>query len=361
MMDISLDEQETLISEELRKTLGDDCLYVKKIDNNKSQTNMVSPEAYNQAVKLSKSAKKRQAQIELRKEKELKRDGSYEILSKHQLPENHRELIRSTRSIGQTDTKRMAVTYLFKKYKLGLPLTESEMSILFPDGLDGEPCPDADNISLTVVDSLNPPLETETHIVNADTNDAFGPLLLDLAAIMQPDVDASSTVSRKPKVKKGAKRKAENDSSVDSNTNLNSVNNGSVPVIDGNANTQAQSTASSQPVIATGSSLLAQFQLLKQSLDKTTTFTPSDDDASELNRGQAEPVPEEVKVYVPSTVAVDNIISDAGLVRPVIHSAEQVAEASGLSVLTKRKRPCEDGDALARHPISVSRTPDIQV
>ena len=360
MMDISLNEQETLISDELRKTLGDDCLYVKKIDGNKSQTNIVSPEAYNQAVKLSKSAKKRQAQIELRKEKELKRDGSYEILSKHQLPENHRELIRSTRSIGQTDTKRMAVTYLFKKYKLGLPLTESEMSILFPDGLDGESCPDADNISLTVVDSLNPPLKPETHIVSADTNDASGPLLLDLAAIMQPDVDASSTVSKRPKVKKGAKRKADNDSSADPNTNLSSID-GIVTVSNGNANTQAKPTVSNQPVKATGSTLLAQFQLLKQSLGQTVASTPSDDDTPELNLGKAGPDPEEAKVYVPSTVAVDNIISDAGLVQPVSHSADQVAEASGLSVLTKRKRPCEDGDALARHPISVSRTPDIQV
>ena len=356
MMDISLDEQ-TLISDELRVTLGDDCLYVKKIDNIKSQTNIVSPEAYNQAVKLSKSAKKRQAQIELRKEKELKRDGSYEILSKHQLPENHRELIRSTRSIGQTDTKRMAVTYLFKKYKLGLPLTESEMSILFPDGLDGEPCPDADNNNAVNGDA--PPLETETHIVNAVTNDASGPFLLDLAAIMQPDVDASSTVSKKPKVKKSTKRKAENDLSVDPNTNLSSVNNGTITLSDGNATTQAQSTASSEPVKATGSSLLAQFQLLKQSLSKTAASSPSDDVTPELNLGQAGPDPEEV--YVPSTIAVDNIISDAGLVQPVSHSTDQVTEASVLSVLTKRKRSCEDGDALARHPISVSRTPDIQV
>lgn len=69
----------------------------------------------------------------MRKEKEQKRDSYLSVLHKHELSAEHQDLMTSTRDIGQTLSAKQHLKKLLKRHKAGLPLTEAEEALLFPE------------------------------------------------------------------------------------------------------------------------------------------------------------------------------------------------------------------------------------
>lgn len=84
------------------------------------------------AKKISKTERKRLDQIKLRKDKEEKRDQYLSLLNKHVMPDNHRQLLTSSQSIGQNATLKGALKKALKRHKAGLSITAEEHELLFP-------------------------------------------------------------------------------------------------------------------------------------------------------------------------------------------------------------------------------------
>ena len=92
----------------------------------------VSAEIVEAAKKISKTERKRLDQIKLRKDKEEKRDQYLSLLNKHVIPDNHRQLLTSSQSIGQNATLKGALKKALKRHKAGLSITSEEHELLFP-------------------------------------------------------------------------------------------------------------------------------------------------------------------------------------------------------------------------------------
>lgn len=98
----------------------------------KDRNDEVSDEIIQEATKISKTEKKRIEQIRLRKDKEEKRDQYLNLLNQHVMPENHRQLLTSSKNFGQSATLKGALKKALKRHKAGLSITAEEHDLLFP-------------------------------------------------------------------------------------------------------------------------------------------------------------------------------------------------------------------------------------
>lgn len=103
----------------------------KKVKKRQSDQ-LASLEAIEEAKKLSKRAKKRIEQIANRKEKESKQAEYLATLSKHSISDKHRELLTSTRDIGQTLSIKKRLRVILRRHQAGIALTPDEQELLFP-------------------------------------------------------------------------------------------------------------------------------------------------------------------------------------------------------------------------------------
>lgn len=117
---------EGLLSAELLAELGEDALLVPGEKKRKFEIIEEQP-------KVSKQQKRKLDSLLKRKDREDKRDSYLGILAKHQISTEQRQLMLSTRSIGQKMNTKAQLKMLFNKYKAGLELTPEEHELLFPE------------------------------------------------------------------------------------------------------------------------------------------------------------------------------------------------------------------------------------
>ena len=80
--------------------------------------------------------------IHIGKEKEAKRAEYLKVIDTHKMTSDERTVMLSTRDIGQKLTMRNQLKLLFHKYKAGLHLSEAELAVLFPQGMEAKPTED---------------------------------------------------------------------------------------------------------------------------------------------------------------------------------------------------------------------------
>ena len=110
----------------------------------------MTPEIIEASKAISKSQKKKMEQLELKKEKDAKRDHYISVLNEHQISDNHRQLLTSSKSLGQSLTLKASLKKALKRHKEGLPITDAEMDLLFPGRLNGESEPISTDVDLSI-------------------------------------------------------------------------------------------------------------------------------------------------------------------------------------------------------------------
>jgi ATP-dependent RNA helicase DHX37/DHR1 len=137
------EEVQDILSKELKAELGgdDDSILVvpsRSIKRDRSKEIQIIPEILEEAKQISKRAKKKIEQLNLKKEKESKRDYYYDLLKKNDLSVEHHQLMLSSKEIGQTSSLKETLKNIFKKHKAGLKLSTEENELLFPSGGNDE-------------------------------------------------------------------------------------------------------------------------------------------------------------------------------------------------------------------------------
>lgn len=128
---------ESLLSPELLEELGGDssmAIMMPSCKQKRPKQEKVSEEDIAMAKKMSKSARKRLDQIQLRKERESKREEYLEKLKKHSITDEQQMLLTSTKLIGQTLSLKQKLKVLHRRHLAGLALSVEETLLLFPHG-----------------------------------------------------------------------------------------------------------------------------------------------------------------------------------------------------------------------------------
>ena len=132
-----------LLSAELQAELGllkaydttsGDALPVVGKKDKRQREEEVPAEIIEQAKILSKKAQKRLDAINQKKEKDEKTILYYNVLKKHEIQDEHRQLLTSSRDLNQQLTMKKQLKNLHRRYKAGIALNEDEMRLLFPYG-----------------------------------------------------------------------------------------------------------------------------------------------------------------------------------------------------------------------------------
>ena len=272
--DTEVEVEEPLISPELAAELGleegaDVVLSGKKKKKHKSDE--PSEEVKALAKQLSKKAQKRIAQITQRKEKEAKRDDFLSTIHDHEISEEHRQLLTSTRDINQTQTMKQLLSSIFKKQAAGLTLTAEESQLLYNS--PNQPTTSAD---------------TRFQQPSVESNSAEMDMVINTTSAVQPhdesilsfdDIFSSDNVTvdnnDKNKKKSGNKAsktdraaaaaKAEEEAQAEAEKAAKAKKNITVPVA---------AAASSTDKVSLGSGLLAQLKKLKEGNTIAVKATP---------------------------------------------------------------------------------------
>ena len=272
-------ESEPILSPELVEELGKDANDVVLVGKKKKRTkneNEVSEEVKILAKKLSKNAQKRIAQITLRKEKEAKCSEFLNVIHEHEISDEHRQLLTSSRDINQTQTMKQLLSSLYKKQAAGLPLSAEESQVLYNQPNDPSLAMEQNNLPTSllqptvVVDSTLPILDTEEPSISLD----------ELFPSFTPNSQARAKKSKKKKSTQedtttGTTATATTGATVtvekNNNTSINTEKTSKSDVI------QASKSSNTPPVSSTsvGSGLLAQLQLLKANKSATSGIKTS--------------------------------------------------------------------------------------
>ncbi|KDO26422.1 hypothetical protein SPRG_08225 [Saprolegnia parasitica CBS 223.65] len=129
-------EHEGLLSKELMEELGgneDELLIMTKKKKTEKKPEAISEAVMAQAKKLSKTKRKKLAQLEARKAKEAKRDVVLQSLEQQQLPQAHLNLMYSTARLGHKETLRERLRRSVNQEKAGLTLTDAARSELYQE------------------------------------------------------------------------------------------------------------------------------------------------------------------------------------------------------------------------------------
>ena len=275
--DTEVEVEEPLISPELAAELGleegaDVVLSGKKKKKHKSDE--PSEEVKALAKQLSKKAQKRIAQITQRKEKEAKRDDFLSTIHDHEISEEHRQLLTSTRDINQTQTMKQLLSSIFKKQAAGLTLTAEESQLLYNS--PNQPTTSAD---------------TRFQQPSVESNSAEMDMVINTTSAVQPhdesilsfdDIFSSDNAvvdtndkNKKNKKKSGNKAsktdraaaaaKAEEEAQAEAEKAAKAKKNITVPVA---------AAASSTDKVSLGSGLLAQLKKLKEGNTIAVKATP---------------------------------------------------------------------------------------
>ena len=272
-------ESEPILSPELVEELGKDANDVVLVGKKKKRTkneNEVSEEVKILAKKLSKNAQKRIAQITLRKEKEAKCSEFLNVIHEHEISDEHRQLLTSSRDINQTQTMKQLLSSLYKKQAAGLPLSAEESQVLYNQPNDPSLAMEQNNLPTSllqptvVVDSTLPILDTEEPSISLD------------------ELFPSFTPNSQARAKKSKKKKSTQEDTTTGTTAITST--GATVTVEKNNNTsintektsksdviQASKPNNTPPVSSTslGSGLLAQLQLLKANKSATSGIKTS--------------------------------------------------------------------------------------
>ena len=259
------------------------------------------PEVVAAAKKRSKSEQKKLDQIKLRKDKEEKREEYLNVLHKHEISDAHRQLLTSTKDIGQSLTMKAALKKTLKRYKAGLAITEEEHDLLFPRNHqeggrssvreeDDEDDDDDQDMPVAIVATAVVPADrdssttnskankkrtndavTVTLITAADTEEETTTLPIDFNDIFDEngacDGEGTADKAKKKKRKKGSTKGTQEQSAVEEHeeTTTNAV----VPVVASKkqkTNAAAATASSGSSSGSVGSSLMQQLQKFKQKL-----------------------------------------------------------------------------------------------
>jgi hypothetical protein len=294
-------EPESLLSPELAAELGSDeanvVLTGPKKKKRKGGGDDVSEEVKTLAKQLSKKAQKRMEQIAKRKDREAKQSDFLDVIHEHEISEQQRQLLTSTRDINQTQTLKQLLSSLYKKQAAGVALSLEEKRVLYnqTEGHDEEGPMDmlyseqeTPGALFSAVDSTTP-LTDSTSVAEVSIDDLFG--------ASATEVLPRGKNSSKKKSKKGQKPSIEDISiweptapkpvvapvgPIQTNKEkqasaLVGLNTTAAPAAVPTAvNTVSNSVDKNDPVVAAGkgsvgSGLLAQLQLLKAGKAGTTT------------------------------------------------------------------------------------------
>ncbi|RYH29864.1 DEAD/DEAH box helicase [archaeon] len=128
-------EEAALLSDELLLELGgspDVIIAKKKTKKDATAKKVALPEEVEAKIKnLSKKQQKRVAQIEKRKVRESKRDEYMQTIASNVISDTQRQLLSKATSLGQTMSLKQTLSYLLRKEKAGLVLTEEERGLLY--------------------------------------------------------------------------------------------------------------------------------------------------------------------------------------------------------------------------------------
>jgi hypothetical protein len=288
-------EPESLLSPELAAELGSDeanvVLTGPKKKKRKGGCDDVSEEVKTLAKQLSKKAQKRMEQIAKRKDREAKQSDFLDVIHEHEISEQQRQLLTSTRDINQTQTLKQLLSSLYKKQAAGVALSLEEKRVLYTqtDGNDEDGSmvmvyseQEAPGALSTAVDSTMPPTDN-TSVAEVSIDDLFG--------TSATEVLPKGKNSSKKKSKKGQKPSIEDISiweptapkpviahvtPVQTNREKQASAPAAPAAVPTAVHTVSNSVDKSEPVIAAGmgsvgSGLLAQLQLLKAGKAGTTT------------------------------------------------------------------------------------------
>jgi hypothetical protein len=305
-------EPESLLSPELAAELGSDdanlVLTGPKKKKRKGGGDDVSEEVKTLAKQLSKKAQKRMEQIAKRKDREAKQSDFLDVIHEHEISEQQRQLLTSTRDINQTQTLKQLLSSLYKKQAAGVSLSLEEKRVLYnqTEGND-EDGPtemhhseqEAPGALSTAVDSTMP-LTDSTSVAEVSIDDLFG--------TSATEVLPRGKNSSKKKTKKGQKPSIEDISIWEPTVKpvvahitpvqTNREKQASAPVglntaaapaaVPTAVHTVSNSVDKNEPVVAAGkgsvgSGLLAQLQLLKAGKTGTTTKSAGNKPVSVAN------------------------------------------------------------------------------
>ncbi|KAF0693972.1 Aste57867_15113 [Aphanomyces stellatus] len=127
-------EETGMLSKELIEELGGDEAELLTVRKKKVKGKpKVSAEVVAAATKLSKSKRKKLAQLEDRKRKEARRDEVLQSLESQKLPDAHLNLMYSTARLGHKETLRERLKRSINQEKAGMTLTDSARQELYPE------------------------------------------------------------------------------------------------------------------------------------------------------------------------------------------------------------------------------------
>ena len=187
-----------LLSAELQEELGllraydttsGDVLPVVGKRDKRQRAEEVPAEILEQAKKLSNKAQKRLDAISKKKEKDEKTILYYDMLRKHEMQDDHRQLLTSSRDLNQQLTLKKKLKILHRRHKAGIKLNEEEMKLLFPYGDSDDTIVhrvNVDNSELVKVDKGHRGKEETTYEVKGVNSDVVGDnksVALDLVAL----------------------------------------------------------------------------------------------------------------------------------------------------------------------------------
>ncbi|EKU21547.1 atp-dependent rna [Nannochloropsis gaditana CCMP526] len=96
-----------------------------------SRGNLIEPEALQDARKMSKSMKKRMAQISLRKEKEARRANLYQTLARQALDPSLQTLFLSSKGFSHgKESLKIRLGRALERQRAGLPVEDEEAAML---------------------------------------------------------------------------------------------------------------------------------------------------------------------------------------------------------------------------------------
>lgn len=147
-------EENVIISEELKAEMGyDENMEDIALPSNKSKKKKkmyVNPALIKKHAQISKSQAKKIAKLKEKKEKDEARHLLYASLEKNQLSDAHLKLMRSTATLGGTQTKKERIHRTFALQQAGLHAEEADLELLYQKKTVGE-----------MEDEESTPLETD--------------------------------------------------------------------------------------------------------------------------------------------------------------------------------------------------------
>ncbi|KAG9404769.1 ATP-dependent RNA helicase dhx37 [Aphanomyces cochlioides] len=140
MEETKQDDAPGLLSKELMEELGGDEAELISVRKKKAKgAPKIAAEVVAEATKLSKSKRKKLAQLEERKRKEARRDQVLQSLEAQKLPEEHLNLMYSTAKLGHKETLKERLKRSINLEKAGLTLSENARQELYPELRQAKP------------------------------------------------------------------------------------------------------------------------------------------------------------------------------------------------------------------------------